>query len=82
MALYGFSGTLTRIMKTNEDGPVVVVVTDKYDDIKGRLFDVFFYGTVYGHRIEHHKPDNYVGKFHKKQSPTDIMNKLREALKR
>lgn len=82
MALYGFSGAIDRIMKTKHSSPVVVMLTDKYDDIKGRLFEVFFYETVYGHRVEHQEPFEYIGKFHKLMPPNEVMDKLREALKR
>lgn len=82
MALYGYSGAIDRIRKTKQNSPVVVMTTDKYDDIKGPLFDVFFYETVYGHRVEHQEPFEYIGKFHKLMPPNEVMDKLREALKR
>lgn len=50
---------LNRIRTTKSDSPVVVMMTKK----PGKL-DVFYYKTVYGHRVVGSQHPDVVGVFH------------------
>lgn len=75
MAIYSLNETMKRISQTKSDSPVVVMVSDK-----PYKFDVFFYGTVYGHTMAKEKPEGFVGVFHRGMPQTQVYTKLSNML--
>lgn len=75
MALYNLRGAVNRIMNTKSDSPVVVVATGKPNE-----FDVFYYGTVYGHITVEDKPKGYIGIFHRGLPEQQVALKLKSVL--
>lgn len=75
MAIYNLRGAVERIMNTKSDSPVVVVATGMPNQ-----FDVFFYGTVYGHAVAEDKPEGFIGIFHRGMPEQKVALKLKAAL--